>query len=113
LNECLFCKIVNKEIPANIIWEDDEFVAFSDIAPISPIHNLVIPKKHFKDLAELTLTDPALSARLNKSLIELAQELNLDTGYRIIFNTGEIGGQSVFHVHGHLLAGRQMSWPAG
>ncbi len=113
MNDCLFCKIVTKEINADVIWEDNEFVAFADIAPIAPIHNLVIPKVHYKDLAELAAADSALAGRLAQRLAQLATELKLDDGYRIIFNTGKIGGQSVFHVHGHLLAGRQMSWPAG
>lgn len=95
------------------IFEDDEFIAFADIDPKAPIHNLVIPKKHYENLANLSTADPDLSGRLNKCIAQVAQSLGLEQGYRIIFNTGEYGGQSVFHVHGHLLGGRQLSWPAG
>jgi histidine triad (HIT) family protein len=113
LSNCLFCKIVAGEISANKIFEDEEFIAFADIDPKAPIHNLVIPKEHYENLAELSNADPDLSGRFNKCIAQLAQSLELEQGYRIIFNTGEYGGQSVFHVHGHLLGGRQLSWPAG
>lgn len=113
MSDCLFCKIVVGAISVDKIFEDDEFVAFADIDPKAPVHNLVIPKKHYENLADISNSDPNLSGRLNKCMVQLAQSLGLEQGYRIIFNTGENGGQSVFHVHGHLLGGRKMSWPAG
>lgn len=113
MSDCLFCKIVSGEISVEKILENDEFLAFSDIDPKAPVHKLVIPKNHFSDLAQLAKADSDLSGRMNLFIADLAQNLGLDQGYRIVFNTGDWGGQSVFHVHGHLLGGRQMSWPAG
>lgn len=113
MTNCLFCKIASNEITVEKIIENEEFIAFSDIDPKAPVHKLVIPKKHYENFAELAKADTNLSGRMNSFIAELAQFLALAEGYRIVFNTGEWGGQSVFHVHGHLLGGRQMSWPAG
>lgn len=113
MTECLFCKIVDDEIVVEKILENNEFVAFSDIDPKAPIHVLAIPKKHYENFAELAKADTELAGRLNRFIAELADTLALTEGYRIVFNTGNWGGQSVFHLHGHLLGGRQMSWPAG
>lgn len=113
MSDCLFCKIVLSEIPVSKIAENDEFLAFNDIDPKAPIHILIIPKLHFENLFELSVNDLNLSGRMNQFIVSLAKDLGLSEGYRIVFNTGKMGGQSVFHVHGHLLAGRQMSWPAG
>ena len=111
--DCLFCKIANSELNVDKVFENEEFIAFSDIDPKAPVHKLVIPKKHFENLAELASSDVNLAGRMNRFIAELAQFLDLAQGYRVVFNTGNWGGQSVFHVHGHLLGGRQMSWPAG
>lgn len=113
MSDCLFCKIVVGELPVDIISENQEFIAFSDIDPKAPIHKLAIPKQHFENLSELAKADSALAGRLSEFLVQLADELSLTAGYRVVFNTGVFGGQTVFHVHGHLLGGRQMSWPAG
>jgi histidine triad (HIT) family protein len=113
MSDCLFCKIVAGEIPVEKISENAEFIAFSDIDPKAPVHKLVIPKQHYENLSQLAKADSKLAGRMNEFLVQLADDLSLSNGYRIVFNTGALGGQSVFHVHGHLLGGRQMSWPAG
>lgn len=113
MTECLFCKIAQGKIAVEKIVENEEFVAFSDIDPKAPVHILAIPKEHFENFAQLAKEDTALAGRMNRFIAELADNLAVSEGYRIVFNTGYWGGQSVFHVHGHLLGGRQMSWPAG
>lgn len=113
MTDCLFCKIASNEITVEKILENEEFVAFSDIDPKAPVHKLVIPKAHYENFAEIAKADSNLSGRMNSFMAELAESLELAQGYRIVFNTGKLGGQTVFHVHGHLLGGRQMSWPAG
>lgn len=113
MSDCLFCKIVSGEIPVEKIIENHDFIAFSDIDPKAPIHKLVIPKVHYENLSQLAKADSKLAGRMSEFLAQLADELSLMDGYRIVFNTGILGGQTVFHLHGHLLGGRQMSWPAG
>lgn len=113
MNDCLFCKIVNGIIPANKVLENDDFLAFRDISPQAPVHVLVIPKKHFEDISELSLKDLELSAGLMKTATEVAKVENLEAGFRIVLNTGEDGGQTVQHVHAHVLGGRVLTWPPG
>jgi len=109
---CLFCKIVKKEIPADIVFEDDDVLAFNDIAPQAPIHILAIPKQHVASIADLE--DMGIAAKLLSVLKKLAKEKGLsDSGYRIVVNHGRDGGQAVAHLHFHLLGGRQMTWPPG
>ncbi|MER5882309.1 histidine triad nucleotide-binding protein [Streptomyces sp. NPDC001941] len=112
--DCLFCKIVAKEIPAAIVRETETTLAFRDINPQAPTHVLVIPKSHFPDAASLAAGDPAAAADVLREAGEVAaQEGAVESGYRIVFNTGEGAGQTVFHAHAHVLAGRGLTWPPG
>ena len=105
---CLFCKIINKEIPSNIILEDDNFLAFHDINPKAPIHILVIPKIHVDSFNEVS---PSLMANMTKFIQDIAIEFQLDvSGYRVITNIGENGGQEVKHLHFHILGGAKLKW---
>jgi histidine triad (HIT) family protein len=111
---CIFCRIVNKEIPAKIVYEDDKVLAFHDINPQAPYHILVIPKKHISTLLELTEEDKDLIGHIYLVMNKLAQELGVaERGYRVVVNCNEEAGQTVFHVHFHFLAGREMHWPPG
>jgi histidine triad (HIT) family protein len=114
MDNCLFCRIAKKEIPAKIAYEDEKFLAFEDIRPQAPVHLLLIPKRHFASLneapegAESLLGEALLRAR------EIAREKGIGTsGYRIVLNTARDSGQEVFHIHFHLLGGRRMTWPPG
>ena len=109
--DCLFCRIVAGEIPAAKVYEDDVTFAFADTNPQAPTHVLVVPKRHLADIGELA-ADPATSAALLSAISAVVEQESLPY-YRVVFNTGAQAGQSVFHVHAHLLAGRQMSWPPG
>ncbi|MEV5571421.1 histidine triad nucleotide-binding protein [Spirillospora sp. NPDC052269] len=112
--DCLFCKIVAKEIPATIVRETGTALAFRDINPQAPTHVLVIPKEHHPNAAELAAASPALLADVVTLAAEVAAEDGVDgTGYRIVFNTGPDAGQTVFHVHAHVLGGRGLEWPPG
>jgi histidine triad (HIT) family protein len=111
---CIFCRIANKEIPAKIVYEDDKVLAFHDINPQAPYHILVIPKKHISTLLELTEEDKDLIGHIFLVMNKLAQELGVaERGYRVVVNCNEEAGQTVFHVHFHFLAGREMHWPPG
>jgi histidine triad (HIT) family protein len=111
---CLFCKIVAREIPSTIVLETDELLAFKDVRPVAPSHALVIPKRHITSLHDAVPADEALLGRLMLAAREVAEKLGLGTsGYRLVVNTGADGGQSVFHVHVHVLGGRPMAWPPG
>ncbi|MFH1727134.1 MAG: histidine triad nucleotide-binding protein [Pseudomonadota bacterium] len=114
MSDCLFCKIVNKEIPAKIVYEDDLCLVFEDIHPQAPIHFLAIPKKHIKTFMDLGDEDSEFIASMIKGLQVCAEDngLNKD-GFRTVINNGKHGGQEVYHVHMHLLGGRQMDWPPG
>lgn len=110
----VFSKIINKEIPANVVYEDELCLAFRDVNPQAPTHILVIPKKPLVSLAEGTSEDQALLGHMMLKIGEIARQENLESdGYRVVTNTGEHGGQSVFHLHFHILGGRKMSWPPG
>jgi histidine triad (HIT) family protein len=111
--DCIFCKIVAGTIPAKKIREDELVLAFHDIEPKAPKHILVIPKKHLVSLADATAADEALLGRLLLTAGEIAREEGLGKGYRIVISTGPEGGQTVDHLHVHLLGGRQMHWPPG
>ncbi len=109
---CLFCKMVAGDIKPDIVFENDRILAFRDIAPQAPIHILIIPKKHFSTLNEID--DPVLLGELVQTAAQLAKAQGIaDAGYRTVINCNEQGGQAVYHLHIHLLAGRQMTWPAG
>ncbi len=113
MTNCLFCKISNGDIPSSKVYEDENFLAFNDIDPKAPIHVLVIPKKHFENISELSMKDESLTSGLMKAATKVAQQENLTKGFRVVLNTGEEGGQSVFHVHAHVLGGRSLNWPPG
>lgn len=110
--DCIFCKIVAGDVPANFVFQDDDIVAFRDIQPVAPTHVLVIPRKHIASLAEAGPEDEALLGRLILGVRRVAVDLGLVAqGYRTILNTGPGAGQSVFHLHAHVLSGRRFSWP--
>jgi histidine triad (HIT) family protein len=111
---CLFCKIVDKQIPSKMVFEDDEVFAFHDINPMAPTHILVIPKRHIVGLNEAVAEDQALLGKLLLSAQRAAQQTGIgETGYRVVVNNGPHAGQSVFHLHVHVLGGRGMAWPPG
>jgi histidine triad (HIT) family protein len=110
--QCLFCRIVAGEIPADVVLETPRTLAFRDISPQAPVHVLVVPKQHHRDLKALADADPALAAALLDTLGAVAAQEQL-SHYRVVFNTGSEAGQSVFHVHGHVLGGRPLGWPPG
>ncbi len=113
-NTCIFCKIINKEIPAGIIYSDEEVVAFNDINPQAPVHIIIIPKKHIERVSELKESNSALVGKLVLVAKKLAEEKNIsDSGYRLVFNCNKDAGQAVFHIHLHLLGGRKLNWPPG
>jgi len=112
--ECLFCKIAEGKIPATLQYQDDQVVAFSDINPQAPVHTIIIPKKHINTLNDIADADLPLVSYMIKTATKLAKDLQLnDNGYRLVLNCNADGGQSVFHIHLHLLGGRQMMWPPG
>ncbi len=111
---CLFCKIVAKEIPATIVAENDQAVAFRDLHPVAPTHVLVVPRKHVEDVNHLEPADAGIYAQMLLLAREVAKADGIDaSGYRLVLNTGPDAGQSVFHMHMHVLGGRPMSWPPG
>lgn len=112
MTECLFCRVLKKEIPSKPVYEDESVYAFHDINPKAPTHVLIIPKKHFEGVAELAPEDEKLAGRLIVQAKQIADSLGLKS-YRLVFNSGPEAGQSVFHLHLHLLGGRRMSWPPG
>ena len=112
-DDCLFCKIGEKKIPAKIVYEDSDIFAFEDIHPQAPAHILICPRKHFVSLNEATAEDAQLLGRVQLVAAQLARERNLLDGYRTILNNGRGAGQSVFHLHLHLLGGRSFRWPPG
>ena len=111
--DCLFCKIAAGEIPSKKLYEDDQILAFSDVDPQAPIHFLVIPKEHIESANELTEENSQVVAHCLAVIAQLARELKLEKGYRIVNNCGEEGGQSVPHLHFHVLGGRMLAWPPG
>jgi len=112
-SNCLFCRILRGEIPAKKVYEDDHVFAFEDINPKAPTHVLVIPKKHFAGLKEAQADDADVIGRCHLAAAQIARERNIEQGYRTVINVGPGAGQSVFHLHVHLLGGRQLEWPAG
>jgi histidine triad (HIT) family protein len=114
MDQCIFCRIVERRIPARIVFEDDEVLAFEDTNPQAPVHTLIVPRKHLTSLKDATPDDAPLLGRLFTVAVQLARERNLEPkGYRIVVNTGSWAGQSVFHLHLHLLGGRVFRWPPG
>ena len=114
MSETLFTKIANGDIPADILYSDDEIVAFKDINPQAPHHVLIIPRSPIPTVADLTADDANLIGRIVLVANQIARELGIDkNGYRLVFNCGDDGGQDVYHIHLHLLGGRKMTWPPG
>lgn len=109
----IFSKIISREIPADIVYEDEQCLAFHDVSPQAPVHVLLIPKKPVVSLDEFQDEDQLLAGHLLMKVPEIARLLELSSGYRTVINTGEDGGQSVFHLHIHILAGRALTWPPG
>jgi len=113
MSDCLFCKIVSGDIPANVVYETEQALAFSDIDPKAPTHVLVIPKVHYDNVTELTRSDLALAGHLLDVVTQVIQQETLIRGYRLVANIGPDGGQTVDHVHFHILGGRELTWPPG
>ncbi|MEO6500631.1 MAG: HIT domain-containing protein [Jatrophihabitantaceae bacterium] len=111
VEDCLFCKIVAGDVPAAVVLDDPDWLAFEDIGPKAPVHVLVIPKRHLVDIGELG-SDPAAAAAVVAGVGAVARKLGLSS-YRTVFNSGAGAGQSVFHVHAHVLGGRDLGWPPG
>lgn len=112
--DCLFCKMVNREIEPDVVYEDDHVLAFNDINPQAPRHVLIVPKKHIATLNDIEEDDLPLIGRLQYTAASLAKEFGFaDDGYRVVMNCNEQAGQSVYHIHMHLMGGRRFTWPAG
>ena len=111
--DCIFCRIAAGEIPSNKLYEDDQLLAFYDLDPQAPTHFLVIPKAHIASVAEITPQNSAVVAHIYEVIARLAAELGLEQGFRVVANCGPQGGQTVPHLHFHVLAGRDMTWPPG
>jgi histidine triad (HIT) family protein len=111
---CLFCKIIDKEIPAKIVYEDEHVLAFEDVSPQAPVHILIVPKKHISTLLDVKEEDNELIGRMFQAANVLAKEKRIDEkGFRTVMNCNADAGQTVFHIHLHLLGGRGMNWPPG
>lgn len=114
MEDCIFCKIINKEIPASIVFEDEKMIAFNDINPQAPIHILLIPREHFASLNDIPEEKKSILIHLLLKARQIAQKKGIaEKGYRIVLNTEKDSGQEVFHIHFHLLGGRRMHWPPG
>lgn len=113
MDDCLFCKIGDKKIPSKMVYEDDDMFAFEDIGPQAPTHILICPRKHIASLTDVGPEDAVLLGDLQLLAAKLAKERKLTEGYRTVFNNGRGAGQSVFHLHLHLLGGRDFRWPPG
>ena len=113
MTDCLFCRILRNEIPAKKIYEDEHTFAFEDINPQAPTHVLIIPKRHVRGLKEATPEDAELIGRCHLAAAEIARQRGIEDGYRTVLNVGPQAGQSVFHLHVHLLGGRSLHWPPG
>jgi histidine triad (HIT) family protein len=113
VTDCLFCKIASRELDSEIVYESDDVVAFKDINPAAPVHLLVIPRRHIGSVHELGTEHASLLGEMFGALAELARDHGIDGGHRVVSNVGAEAGQSVHHVHFHLLGGRSLSWPPG
>jgi histidine triad (HIT) family protein len=113
MSDCLFCKIIAGQIPSKKVYEDDKVYAFEDVKPAAPTHILIVPKRHFADLKEAEPSDAEIIGYCNLIAAKLGRERNIEDGYRTVLNVGPRSGQSVFHLHLHLIGGRDLSWPPG
>lgn len=114
MSDCLFCKIISREIPTEIVYEDDKIIAFKDAQPHAPVHVLILPKEHIPTIADITDSSASLIGYLHLKVKEIAGELGIgESGYRLVCNYGRDGDQIVPHVHFHLLGGRRLAWPPG
>jgi histidine triad (HIT) family protein len=113
MNDCLFCRIIRAEIPSKKVYEDEHTYAFDDINPQAPTHVLVVPKKHLHGLKEAAAEDAELIGRCQLAAAHIARQRSIEDGYRTVLNVGPRAGQSVFHLHVHLLGGRNLQWPPG
>jgi histidine triad (HIT) family protein len=113
MNDCLFCRIINGEIPSKKVYEDDHTYAFEDINPQAPTHVLVVPKKHIRGLKEARAEDSELIGLCHLAAAKIARQCSIEDGYRTVLNVGPRAGQSVFHLHVHLIGGRGLQWPPG
>lgn len=111
--DCIFCKIIAGEIPSKKVYEDDTVLAFYDVSPQAPVHVLVIPKEHITSAAMITPENSAVVAHIFEVIAQLAKEFDLGEGFRVVNNCGDIAGQTVKHLHFHLMGGREFTWPAG
>lgn len=114
MKDCLFCKIANKEIESDIVFEDDKVIVFKDISPVAPVHLLIIPKKHISSIMEIDKMNGQEIENMMKTIVSIASDLGLEKdGFRIVTNIGDGGGQSVDHLHFHILGKRKFVWPPG
>jgi len=113
MSDCIFCKIVNKEILARVVYEDDKVLCFHDLSPQAPVHALLISKKHIDSMDDVSLEDKELMGHIMIKIKEIAGALELHNGYRVVNNCGEDGMQTVKHIHFHILGKRKMTWPPG
>lgn len=113
MDNCLFCKIINGDIPSSKVYEDDTVYAFNDIEPQAPVHILIIPKVHIKSAAEINSDNSSVVAHIFEVAAKIAKDMGLADGFRIVTNCGDSAGQSVKHLHYHLLSGRDFTWPPG
>lgn len=114
MSDCIFCKIANKEIPSNIVYEDDKVIAFNDLDPKAPVHVLIIPKEHLASAMEINDDNAGIIASIFAAASKIAKKLGIDeNGFRIVNNCGKDGGQTVGHIHFHMLGGRSLQWPPG
>lgn len=112
--DCIFCKVAAHDIPARTVFENERLIAFHDLFPQAPTHILIIPKTHYTTLNDVPTADSALLGEMMSTATQIAKELGVDeSGYRVVMNCNKDGGQSVYHIHLHLLAGRQLGWPPG
>lgn len=111
--DCVFCKIISGDIPSTKVYEDEWVVAFKDLEPQAPVHVLIVPKEHIASAAEITAENSFLIAKVFEAAAKIAKEMDLKDGFRIVNNCGEKAGQSVMHIHFHMMAGREFTWPAG
>ena len=113
MDDCLFCKLVKKEVPTDIIYEDEFVMAFNDFKPQAPVHFLVIPKAHIDSAALINSENSDNIARVFEAIAKIAKQKNLKDGFRVVTNCGKLAEQTIFHIHYHVLSGRDMTWPPG